>query len=724
MADRIEITTEKMLQFFRNFDVIEHKYQLKEKELSAEAYYDRYNELSREEDYYQFSELTRIDYGDALSNLELIYGGVQQSEEIVELFDLVRKKIIFEYLNIDGLERLFSEKYIDFEWDMHLGIDYKDHKMKFYRDHFVHQIRNAFCMHKMLEQLEWDEKIGSVLLNSGNSKISSFVCKCIGQQMLEGNFIGKDYKEYNCEKFYCRNLIYMSSYMAALFHDIGYPEVTNAQNQKRIVEYIANLYNTESSGYNYSRLHALLQNSLLFRVVPFDEIRDRLAGNKTDHGALSAVIFLLDFYENGAIHGLMPIKKCAVELAALAIYNHTNKYRYNNNIRVGEYVRISFTDNPISYLLRICDDLQEWGRIYFELSRRSNLIICSKCKTPIVRTKNESGKWYYRCNCNQDGKGDTIENSVFEPLFDYDTNFFYRRIYNVTVCEKLLIEAIDDDMLKFSLKYDLQRLLHIAYINPQYAKFRIMELNNFKKLLDNQRGLPVMKLDYFITANPVLIKVEFINRCFFKRYKDHEEWKNLIDNLGVTNEESWNSAFEIVKDNVCDMINRDFTDKIYDDVSDTILQSVRKAVCLYVELVIYMWLFTYQNSVVGKKSDFLENRKISFLKKKADRIESNLCCLLEDCFIQFERMYSDWTAMKSNPKEYYMQYQSDEYLYGCVCRYLAVDRYLPVCAGRDSGNGPDYVDAYTDLALFRGLAEFYADALNDDSTEENSVTGR
>lgn len=34
-------------------------------------------------------------------------------------------KIICKYLNIEGLERLFNEKYMEFEWNMHLGIDYK-----------------------------------------------------------------------------------------------------------------------------------------------------------------------------------------------------------------------------------------------------------------------------------------------------------------------------------------------------------------------------------------------------------------------------------------------------------------------------------------------------------------------------------------------------------------------------------------------------------------------
>lgn len=311
----------------------------------------------------------------------------------------------------------------------------------------------------------------------------------------------------------------MSSYMSALFHDIGYPEANNTVNQRRITEYIANLYSAESSGYNYLRLNALLQNALLFRVVPFEEIQKRLSGDKPDHGALSAIIFLLNFYENGAIHGLPVYKKCAVELAALAIYNHTNHYRYNGKLRDGEYVRCVFTLNPISYLLWLCDDLQEWGRIYFELSNKSNLILCNICKTPIVRKKyskkymNSYGivdKHFYACNCNylksQNYEIEEIaKQGVFRPIFEYNKSFPYRRIYNISVCENLKIEE-ENQVLCFSLEYDLAKLLHIAYINPDYARYRIKELNQFKRLLDFQKELPQMKILYFMTTNPILIK--------------------------------------------------------------------------------------------------------------------------------------------------------------------------------------------------------------------------
>ena len=692
MPDRIRVNEKELLDFYKKWDAIDFKYSLNRNENSKE-YIEKYANIEKIEDDFRFSELTKVEYGDILSNLDLIYARKEKSEEIVELFDLIRNKIIGRYISIDGLERLFSEKYIDFEWDMHLGIDYKSHKMKFYRDHFVHQIRNAYCLHILLEKLGWKDIVAKVLLNEGNSKISRYVCKYIGQQMAQGYYPGLE--NYNTVDFYCTNIIYMASYLAALFHDIGYPEATNAANQRRITEYIANLYNAENSGYNYSRLNSLLQNSLLFRVVSAQEIQQRLMSS--DHGALSSVIFLLNFYENGAIHGLIPFKRCAVELAALAIYNHTNKYCYEKKLEPGNYVRISFVLNPISYLLRISDDLQEWGRIYFELSDKSNLIVCNNCKTPIIRKERcENGRKrsYYCCNCDC--------KEIFYPVFDYNTNFPYRRIYNVTVCENLEIRE-EKGKICFTLEYELDRLLHIAYINPEYAKYRVKELNALKKLLDYQNDLPVMKLNYFMSANPILIKT-WIMRQYLKGQEDDEldqlyTMLQNISNLSGSEQEKeknlWKKKFEEVRDKIKNHFDEVL--KIYTDtVPETVTSYMKRAVEFYICILIFMELHMRYNQKQEVPGDYFnEQEKEYLLNDREQDYNEDLRGLVRDCIKQFAALYQDITRLDLNPSSYYKQYVSDSYTYGCIKRFLAPERYMPVTK-RDNKT----LDGYTDLALF------------------------
>lgn len=727
MADKIN--TKRMLDFYEAWNAINFKYFsnvdvnsiLKKKE-----YIEKYAAIEELEEQFCFAELTRVSYGDILSNLDLIYAREKASEDIVKLFDLIRYKIIHQYIGIEGLERLFSEKYIDFEWDMHLGIDYKSHKMNFYRDHFVHQIRNAFFMHIMLEKFGWQDKAMEVLMNSENSKVSRYVCKCMGQQLTKGYYNGVSIVSgYNNREFYCRNIIYMASYMAALFHDIGYPEAANSINQGRITEYIANLYNAESSGYNYPRLNTLMQNSLLFRIVPFQEIRERLQGDKPDHGALSAIIFLLNFYENGAIQNLEPYKKCAVELAALAIYNHTNEYRYTEKLESGQYIKNLFSLNPVSYLLRISDDLQEWGRIYFELSNGSNIVLCSRCKTPVIRRRGEDGGVYYCCNCNDD--------TLFTPMFDYDTNFPYRRIYNVTVCEDLDIEDSakaektaeteegaaaqpmpDRQVICFSLDYKLERLLHIAYINPGYAKYRVKELNALKEMLDYQKELPLMKLKYFMTANPILIKTWILSRYLNDSVETkldalYNKMRDIPKDPGTKREQEkkrWGEGYKKSINKIMKEIDP-IVKNIYRKTKalSVVYTSVKRAVELYIKIMIFMKLHMRYNQTGESVENYLREAEESYLLNgHEEEYGADLYGLVKDCIEQFGGMYEDITAFQANPPGYYKQHKSSDYTYGCIKRFVSPDRYVPVTK-RKAGSSNITIDAFTDLALFKEMLE-------------------
>ncbi len=360
----------------------------------------------------------------------------------------------------------------------------------------------------LLERGGFFEKVFHILKGTAHSKISRFVTKLLKQQIylpprkpFEG--IGQEL----LEKHYLYNIVYMASYMAGLFHDIGYPATMMMQDNRRMIDYLAETSHFEQGNYDFNRIMSLLQNSLLFREVSPREIRARIEGDKVDHGTMSALLFLLHFYENGVIHRLEPYKFCAVELAALAIYNHTNRYEYIGQ-KDPNYQRCAFALNPISYLLRICDDMQEWGRIYFEVSNYSHLILCSSCHMPIIcRKKNkDDGDVEYCCGCH------AKRNTLFEPLFQ-DNQFPGRRLYNVTVCREIVVK-IDDKCknYEFSMEYGLAELLHIAYLNSGYAKYRIEELQQLKKLFPRQMELEKVFVGYFMTSNIILIKAVIVGK--------------------------------------------------------------------------------------------------------------------------------------------------------------------------------------------------------------------
>ncbi len=728
---QIKINTKEMIRFYENFDAVDFKYHsllecYKDRKEGESFYSEEYLKYKKHEDANQFSELTRKNYGSVRANLDLVYARKEITDSVVKIYDLVMHKLICQYINIDGIERMFSEKYADFEWDMHLGIDYSKHSMKFYRDHFIHQVRDAYTMHMLLKN-GYEERVMSVLADAGRSKVSRYVCKHLQQQeeLLNSAVSRFEGKSIECiRKHYLRNIVYMSSYMAAIFHDIGYPEVANMANRRRVTDYITNIYNLETNFANFDRIVTLLQNSLLFRVVSSGEIQNKIEGGNPDHGAVSAIIFLMHFYENGAIHRLEPYKLCAVELAGLAIYNHTAKYMHCDkklNKEKAAYYKISFVLNPISYLLRICDDLQEWDRIYFEISEESNLIVCEKCKTPVIRARNDD-KVYYRCNCNSIEKSG--KTGIFSPVFHYDA-FPYRRIYNITVCEELEV-TIERTKNIFHLKYNLENLLHMAYINSNYAKYRISELNQLKRLFDFQSGIPHGYVKYFVSANPILIKVKII-----------EAWLAYMKNSRVNQEVWWGHFRTAVSSASSDAKRKSALNECFEEsaseLQSLLLEKVHSlygspgqktytvALNDYMESIVSLYSKLCYLLVIYQKvnCNYLDREKkelaLNFLEEAEEifmsgAVKEEVCtedsdCLLHDCFVQFRRMYEDIGVFEFYPEEYYEQFEEDKIsvlsFYACCDSFVSARKYVPL--NERSQDEKKKLDAFTDLYLFHDL---------------------
>lgn len=771
------ISTDEMMEELRKFDPIIFKYYYgmstdKVKNLFktdlAEA--KRYGELAEYEKAHQFSCMTKRNYADDYANLNLVYGEKENTLHNINLMELVLNKWISQYINIDGMERLFSETYIEFEWEMHLSADYKKHNMKFYRDHFFHQVKDTYMMYIMLKDHGFYEYIKAILENDSESKVSRFVSRSLAQQQYQESALVHRLRQ-DDQDFYIRNMIYMASFMAGLFHDIGYPETYYMTTSRRIRDYIASIHELNSNGSDINKIYSLLQNSLLFRVEPLENIESRISNaKKTDHGALSAIIFLLHFYENGAIYTLQPYKKAAIELAALAIYNHTNKYGIQGEKKYDIY-RPCFSLNPISYLLRICDDLQEWDRIYFVISEKSNIVFCNDCKTPIIGYKEKEGEEFvsrYRCNCQfLSGIGDKDKNNRNADrhiqAFDGRSKFSYRRIYNVSVCDKVLLEDKDfERKMMIKLHYDPYKLLHVAYLDTTYAKFRISELNMLKKLFEAQKGIPQIYLDYFVTSNPIHIKVKILEEyleCKSTRshlIEEESTWKKpfiheimktegnefiVEGELDVNIQEVAKRIQECIKPVKQEFLAGIFRDHIKGETEPDVIQDYRNkmekyidmALELYSKLLIYQWLNEYINDTYLQDKNILLKSEWAFVQQYLATPE--LRCMIEDCFLQFTRMYLDVSDCKYYPKEYYEQYQngereeifsdilkgsgehdttasrkyfreSEEYYYKALVRYLDPELFYPISMIRKENESEinviteKRIDAFTDLYLF------------------------
>jgi hypothetical protein len=488
--------------------------------------------------------------------LELVYGKAEPIDQLVEIVHLVRDKLITGLLSVDGLLSLFNCKYFTYEWLLHTELDDKKQESKgqYYRDHFIHQVKDAYSMvrlldelpslsnrlledfmrsnmnvniylekqatkmmHRLKDQREWlevylrlaeihiredkdDPVIGrkasdDALDEADLARLGSTIklmCSNVSIDKTLDSLREKNatrYKEYieyrriqikierQMKKEILRNIMVNAMVMAGLFHDIGYPINYDLDRREQLADMIPTAHFFVESIDHFTQIKGMLSNTLLFRVVELSTIEAALKDQV--HGALSAVAFLLYFYENGTIHSMNPLDSAAIEVAALSMFDHTlgynvigdkkSEYRYHHAV---------YTRDAMSFLLRFVDDIQEWGRMYFTIDQNRSLRICPKCRMPIVECKlaplSESPNYFeknppdiwkrgtdkgrlhglvnniYLCGCKigeQDfweQKQDAAEKGGFPPdsAFALLPDVGYRKINHIKTCFRIRFHRI------------------------------------------------------------------------------------------------------------------------------------------------------------------------------------------------------------------------------------------------------------------------------------------
>ena len=299
------------------------------------------------------------------------------------------------------------------------------------------------------------------------------------------------------------------------------------------------------------------------------------------------------------------------------------------------------------------------------------------------RIKREQDKSYsYICGCTLENKQITL----FDSLFDYNSNFRYRRIYNVIVCDRLEIKR-EENYVQFCLNYRLAELLHIAYINPSYARYRI-------------KDLPIMSLDYFITANPILIKVQIL-RTWCKQGNfilySESKYKEIIANSSI---DLLYESYLSNLDSIVEKISSVLSDKLAIYSSDIVSNKVKKAIKLYANLFIIMEICINLNHTKCGSSYFLDKYETDSISMKLDDISfsEEVKELIRDVIEQSTKIFEKIKIINTKPKGYYEQFSSSEYTYGCIERFISTRPYEKFLL-----MDQEILDAYTDLELFKNL---------------------
>ena len=743
-------TQENLFDFLRDFDPINEKYFFDAYERTSTP--ERRSIANQYEDAFQFGSMSKYGYSSIQDNLKLVYGDPGVIDDDIKAYHLTEKKIIHSFLGIPQLDKMFDEDYFNFEWDMHVGQNFNEHRNNYYRDHFIHQIRDMYMMLVMLKEYDLGLATKQILQDRKVSRISEYVCKLYNsfmsdqhlpqRQTLEkicaANINGKlDVDQYATD-YYFNYVIKASSILAALFHDMGYPICHFLEVRHRLSNYNPTLYMiTHNATDSFDQIASLLRPSLLFMLVPLQDIKERLEihKGKYDHGAYSAVAFLLQFYNNGVIWSLSPEKRCAIEIAALAIFNHTAKYSVVDN-KFHPYYSLFYRQNPIAFLLRVCDDLQEWDRRYFEISDASDLMFCPKCFSPLIKintplqksSTSETDVEYscYVCRCRKTPN----DGAIIRPDI-----FMKRKLYLVTVSDDVEVKYNNKEWtLDITINYDLYKLLMLSNINNTYAKFRHKELVGLQHLLLNQiyqydgGDVPLyskIRLFYFMSPNPLLIKLKILDEYLRKRYKElhapdhHGSDINAIDIsviIGRLDGDTLDDKCLAIVDALC---------QGNDDAVET--QDTKQLFSIILSFYVKLLQECLNNKSKGAAcfcDDFFGNIK------EADSLYlETMKVLIEDCFAQYENANYNSLLLTCTGDDYIKRAVSDKLYYhiGAYTNTQNVFNDLNSIKNNEKDeNGKvvyPYIGYYFDIWLFRAMI-YYEEGENssddDDTTQPTS----
>lgn len=472
----ITINDEGMYQYFHSFAHEEDRTKetlnkvLKKKETRNKKFWNH--------------NLTFYNIKEIYNTLSVIYSKEEVEKEICMIDDVL--KIFSDFFKIPNLHHLLVNNYCAIENSIFLEHDEKSGDPKRIREHYKHQFRNVYLGSVLLLECGFLDVIINCIKEECNL-YSEYIYDTISQEENDKNEL-------------LNEVVYKSFFIAALFHDIGYPleyflRIANqVHNYTPFFKVITPNIKTE-----FVEIKALLTESLLFQSITIIEIEEKY--KKNDHGCLSAVSFLLNFYFSGTIHSLKAVDRCILELAAVAIFKHTNKYDGNN--------RMIFRDDPISYLLRICDDLQEWERFLLLINEKHNYLQCINCGK-LVRCKDKNRN--YECKCGKQ----------FVKITDIQN----KKVNYINICDNLELK-IDKQGLIIKINYNYYKQIEIMLDEYTAIIYRNNSIKEVEKLLEYQKYRPRIKLEWFLSNNPILL----IQKIMEENEVSIEDFQNYINNI-------------------------------------------------------------------------------------------------------------------------------------------------------------------------------------------------
>lgn len=459
--------------------------------------------------------LTDYDVHSILGAKKLFYKEKDAEEQICLLETM--QKFLHDYIGIEGLETLLINNYGVIENSIFLEYDQYGNPAHI-REHAKHQMKNAFLGSVLMLEYGYLEDMAKTICDTSSAVTQYLYAQA--ENVLINQFEEKNERSIKMEDMgsmewaedLCSKLeewSYEIFMVSSLFHDIGYPLEFYLRSARKLSDYPPYLkVLSPTIKTDFAEVKAHLLGSQLFKLIDNREIREKY--EKNDHGVLSAIGFLMHFYYGGRIFSLSCEQKCILEMSAIAIYRHTDKFE-------GGF-RTVYMKDPISYMVRLCDELQEWDRFKLLINDKHNYLRCEHCWKILY----EKDRRYMCPSCKR--------------AYQKVTQIENRKVNYICLCDELCLEK-SSDKVKVKVHFSPMKQLEIL-MDDYIAIVRSNDnLEKVKEFVQNQSFLPEMEIDFFVSNNPIML-IEHMMEEHGCTDADIENWiqkqnKNRKNNLDL-----------------------------------------------------------------------------------------------------------------------------------------------------------------------------------------------
>lgn len=447
-----------------------------------------------------------------LGSRRLLYGREDAKEQLCLLETL--EKFLHEYIGIEGLEELFINNYGAIENGIFMEHD-SEGNSKNIREHAKHQMKNAYLGSVFLRECGYMRNMAENIYR-GQSAVTQYLKSAAAANIRK---TGKSMEESAILKK-LEELSYKIVMVSSLLHDIGYPLAYYLRCARQMTDYPPYLkILCPAVKVQFPELKAYLLDSKLFQLVSQEEIAQKY--EKNDHGVLSALSLLMHFYHNGRVYSLNGVERCIIEMSAIAIYRHTDRFC--------EKERMVYLTDPISYMVRLCDDMQEWERFKVTINEKHNYLQCGNCGR---RIGEKNG--FYTCDCGQNYRKITM---IANKKLNY-----------ICLCDELKVEK-KKDLTRVSADFNLMKQIEILLEDYTAAVRSAKSLDQVKKMLKDQSIEPKMEFSYYLSNNPIKLIEKMIEKSG-KKDSAIEAWiESAEENRKEPLKTFWADFMEKRKDN-------------------------------------------------------------------------------------------------------------------------------------------------------------------------------